>query len=350
MKRRLLCLLLAALLTVGLTGCGETGRRSVTYTDAFDTVTTFTAYGVSQTEFSAGARRLHEKLLEYHRLYDIYTDYAGLANLKTLNDRAGGDPVALSAPVLDLLEYGLQAYRDTDGRVNILFGAVLELWHACRKQAQQQPEAATLPETAALRAAAAHTDPACLVIDRAAGTARLTDAKARVDVGAVAKGYAAERLAEFVRQELGWRWALINVGGNIRAVGGKGAENRPFIIGLQNPDTDSAKTYIATVSLAEGSVVTSGDYQRYYTVDGQRYAHIIDVDTLYPAARMRAVSVVCADSARADVLSTALFTLPAEAGQRWVEQLPGVEALWVQTDGSLVYSAGFAAYLTEEIG
>ena len=164
------------------------------------------------------------------------------------------------------------------------------------------------------------------------------------------RGYAVERLAEFARQELGWRWVLINVGGNIRAVGGKGAANRPFTIGLQNPDTDSAKAYVATVSLPEGAVVTSGDYQRYYTVDGQRYAHIIDVDTLYPAARMRAVSVVCADSARADVLSTALFTLSVEAGQRWVEQLPGVEALWVQTDGSLVYSAGFAAYLTEEIG
>lgn len=350
MKRRLLCLLLAALLTAGLTGCRGTQRRSVTYTDGFDTVTTLTAYGISQAEFTAGAERLHEKLLEYHRLYDIYTDYAGIANLKTLNDRAGGEPVALSAPVLELLEYGLQAYRDTDGRVNILFGAVLELWHACRQQAQQQPETAALPEPTALRAAAAHTDPACLVIDRAAGTARITDAKARVDVGAVAKGYAVERLAEFARQELGWRWVLINVGGNIRAVGGKGAADRPFTIGLQNPDTDSAKAYVATVSLPEGAVVTSGDYQRYYTVDGQRYAHIIDVDTLYPAARMRAVSVVCADSARADVLSTALFTLSVEAGQRWVEQLPGVEALWVQTDGSLVYSAGFAAYLTEEIG
>ena len=77
----------------------------------------------------------------------------------------------------------------------------------------------------------------------------------KLDVGAVAKGYAAERLAEFVRQELGWRWVLINVGGNIRAVGGKGAADRPFTIGLQNPDTDSAKAYVATVSLPEGAVM-----------------------------------------------------------------------------------------------
>lgn len=350
MKRRLLCWLLIAALAVGMTGCGGGQRRSVTYMDAFDTVTTLTVYGLSQEAFSAGAERLHEKLLEYHRLYDIYTNYDGIANLKTLNDCAGGDPVALPAPILELLEYGLQAYEETDGRVNILFGAVLELWHASRQQAQQQPEAAALPAPAALRAAAAHTDPACLVIDREAGTACLTDAKARVDVGAVAKGYAVERLAEFVRQELGWRWVLLNVGGNIRAVGGKGAPNRPFTIGLQNPDADSAKAYVATVSLPEGAVVTSGDYQRYYTVDGQRYAHIIDVDTLYPAARMRAVSVICADSARADMLSTALFTLSVEAGQRWVEQLPGVEALWVQMDGSLAYSTGLGAYLAEEIG
>ena len=349
MRKRLLCLLLAALLAAGLAGCGSAQRHSVTYTDVFDTVTTVTAYGISQQSFSEGADRLHEKLLEYHRLYDIYTDYDGLNNLKTLNDRAGGDPVALTEPVLALLEYGLRAYEESRGRVNILFGAVLAQWHTCREEARQHPEHAALPPAETLRAAAAHTDPACLVIDRQAGTARLTDPEARVDVGALAKGYAAEQLARFVREELGWRSALLNIGGNIRAVGGKGMDGRPFTIGLQNPDTASAKAYVAAVSVTDRAVVTSGDYQRYYTVGGKRYAHIIDVDTLYPAARMRAVSVICPDSARADMLSTALFTLSVAEGQQWVETMDDVEALWVETDGSLVYSAGFAAYLTEEI-
>lgn len=350
MVKRLLCLLLTAVLAVGMAGCGGKQRHSVTYTDVFDTVTTITAYGISQNIFSDGAARLHEKLLEYHRLYDIYTAYDGINNLKTLNEQAGGDPVALSEPVLALLEYGLQAYEQSRGRVNILFGAVLEQWHTCRQAALQNPEAAALPATETLRAAATHIAPACLVIDRQAGTARLTDPAARVDVGALAKGYAAEQLAAFVQEELGWHSVLLNVGGNIRAVGGKGTAGRPFTIGLQNPDTESAKTYVAAVSVTDRAVVTSGDYQRYYTVDGQKYAHIIDPDTLYPAARMQAVSVICPDSTRADMLSTALFTLPVAEGRQWVESMEDVEALWVENDGTIVYSTGFAAYLTEEIG
>lgn len=354
MLKRVLCVLFSLLLAGGLVGCApfsSAPKRSQTYMDVFDTVTEITAYGMSAAEFETDVQKLYEELSAYHRLYDIYNTYPELSNLKTVNDAAGGAPVKVDGRILDLLEYGLDAYERSDGRVNILFGAVLSLWHDAREQGIANPDTASLPDEAALTAAAAHVSPDMLVIDRAAGTVRLTDPAARVDVGAIAKGYAVEQIARYAEEELGWSSALISVGGNIRAIGGKGGagSDTPFVVGIQNPDTSSAKTYLTTVNITDGSVVTSGDYQRYYTVDGKTYAHIVDPDTLYPAAYVRAVTVVCADSGLADVLSTALFCLPPAQGEALLGEFPNAHAVWVLTDGSLTYSDGFTAYMGDTV-
>lgn len=349
MGRRVLCGLLALLLcAAGLGGCAAlpgTPHRNAVWLDVFDTVSSLTVYGVEETAFTEGAQTLHDRLTAYHQLFDIYHTYAGVNNLKTVNDNAGR-PVTVTEPILALLELGLRAYEQTGGRVNILFGGVLSQWHVCRTQALEEPDKAALPAPAALEAAARHTDPATLVIDREAGTVCLTDPESRLDVGAVAKGYAAEQVARYAAEELGWDALLLDVGGNVRAVGGKPTPTgtAPFTIGVQNPNVDSALTYVETVKLQDAAAVTSGDYQRFFTVDGKRYAHIIDPDTLYPAAFVRAVMVVCPDSGMADVLSTALFTLPVEEGQALLQQFPDAEAMWMLTDGSLRYSPGFDTY------
>ena len=354
MAKRVWCVLLSLLLAGGLVGCApfsSAPKRSQTYMDVFDTVTEITAYGMSEAEFKADVQKLHDELTAYHRLYDIYNTYPEMNNLKTVNDAAGGAPVKVDSRLLDLLEYGLDAYTRTDGRVNILFGAVLSLWHEAREQGLADPEHAALPDTAALQAAGKHVSSETLVIDRAAGTVRLTDPAARVDVGAIAKGYAVEQIARYAEQELGWSSALVSVGGNIRAIGGKGGagSDTPFTVGIQNPDTASAKTYLTTVNITDMAVVTSGDYQRYYTVGGKNYAHIIDPDTLHPAEYVRAVTVVCADSGLADVLSTALFCLPPEQGEALLEKTSNAHAVWVLADGSLQYSEGFTTYMGESV-
>lgn len=354
MCKRVFCVLLSLLLAGGLVGCApfsSVPKRSQTYMDVFDTVTEITAYGMSETEFAADVQKLHDELAAYHRLYDIYNTYPDGNNLKTVNDAAGGAPVKVDGRILDLLEYGLDAYDKTDGRVNMLFGAVLSLWHDAREQGIADPENAALPDAAALTAASAHVSPDTLVIDRAAGTVRITDPAARIDVGAFAKGYAVEQVARYAEAELGWSSALISVGGNIRTIGGKGGaeSDTPFTVGIQNPDTESAKTYLTTVNIIDMAVVTSGDYQRYYTVNGKKYAHIIDPETLYPATYVRTVTVVCADSGLADVLSTALFCLSPDQGEALLAKLPNAHAVWVLTDGSLKYSQGAPAYMGESV-
>lgn len=345
MKKRpgciLLCfaLLFSLLNTVGCAPFFEQTKQETTYLDLFDTVSTVTVYGVDADTFAAQQEQLHDFLLEYHQLADIYHDYPGIHNLKTVNDAAGGDPVPVDERLIDLLEYGKDAYALTHGRVNILLGAVLQQWHDCREAANDDPAAATLPAASALAEGNKHTNPALLVIDRTHGTVCLTDRSARIDMGAIAKGYATEQAARFAAKTLGWTSAMLNIGGNIRTVGGKG--DAAFNVGIQNPDLFSAQAYLLTVPSANNAVVTSGDYQRFFTVDGKQYHHIIDPDTLFPAEYLHAVTVICPDSGTADLLSTALFTLPVEQGLELLNEFPSAEAVFVLPDGTLRYSDGF---------
>lgn len=346
MRRKIPCIFLAGLLVCVAVGCtplsfSTAQKQEASFTDLFDTSSTVTVYGVGEADFAGQIAALKEELTAYHQLCDIYHPYDGVTNLYDLN-RAGGKALVLDDRLLDVLEYGQKAYDETLGRVNICMGAVLSLWHTCRENAGEHPETAALPDQAALDEAMAHTDIRALVIDREAHTARLTDKSVTVDVGAIAKGYAVERAARFAREELGWTSAVLNIGGNIRVIGQKG--DGGFRIGVQNPDTASAKAYIAKVTVSDRSVVTSGDYQRFFTVDGVRYAHIIDPATGYPAAYCKAVTVICADSGRADMLSTALFATPLEDALAWADSLDGVEAIFVAQDGREWRTAGFADY------
>ena len=331
--KRLLWLIGALLL---LSGCG-TGlqRYEATYWDVFDTVTTVTGYAAGQAEFDAAAREIHDALLEYHRLYNIYESYDGLRNLKTVNDQAGIGPVPVDERILSLLQFAQTAWTETGSRVNAAMGSVLALWHDAREQALEDPDRAALPDRSALEEAALHTDLSALELDLEAGTAFLTDPDMALDVGALAKGYAVEQVAAAAPDHF-----LISVGGNVCATGPK-PDGTPWTVAVENPDGGD---FLKLLYAEDRSVVTSGDYQRYFELDGMRYHHIIDPDTLEPAAYWRSVTVVADSSAAADCLSTALFTLPQAEGQRLLDQW-GAEALWIGRDGAQVMSPGFSAYL-----
>lgn len=331
--KRLLWLIGVLLL---LSGCGTGMQRyEATYWDVFDTVTTVTGYAAGQAEFDAAAREIHDALLEYHRLYNIYESYDGLRNLKTVNDQAGIGPVPVDERILSLLQFAQTAWTETGSRVNAAMGSVLALWHDAREQALEDPDRAALPDRSALEEAALHTDLSALELDLEAGTAFLTDPDMALDVGALAKGYAVEQVAAAAPDHF-----LISVGGNVCATGPK-PDGTPWTVAVENPDGGD---FLKLLYAEDRSVVTSGDYQRYFELDGVRYHHIIDPDTLEPAAYWRSVTVVAESSAAADCLSTALFTLPQAEGQQLLDQW-GAEALWIGMDGAQVMSPGFSAYL-----
>jgi len=147
-------------------------------------------------------------------------------------------------------------------------------------------------------------------------------------------------------EERGITGYVLNVGGNVRTVGTKDG-GEMWTAGIRNPEESEEIPYVAYLSLAGESLVTSGSYQRYYTVDGKNYHHIIDAETLMPAEGYLSVSVVCADSADGDALSTALFCMTVEEGRALVRSMEGVEALWILPDGTQLQSDGFSQYLSE---
>ena len=333
MKRIPALLLILSVLLCGCAGAGEEQKQyTATFLTVFDTVTTIVGRDVSEESFTEKTQAVHDVLLHYHQLFDIYNEYEGLNNLKTINDHPG-EPVEVEQAVIDLLLDCKAYYALTNGRVNAAMGSVLYLWHEAREDGLNDFAGAYLPDADALTEAAQHTGWDNVVIDDEANTVTLTDPALRLDVGAIAKGWSVQRAAETAPEGL-----LISVGGNVCATGPKDASGTPWVVGVQDPD--GGENYLHTLYLTRGSMVTSGDYQRAYMVDGELYHHIIDPDTLYPGKLWRAVTVVCPDSGLADALSTALFLLPVEEGQKLLTQCESY-AMWVDADGEIFYSEGF---------
>lgn len=335
MKRTVSLILLFAML---LSGCAESPQTEkkqyqATFLTLFDTVTTIVGKADSEESFRMISQSIHDELLEYHQLFDIYNDYDGIANLKTINDNAGIAPVNVDERIIALLKDCKTFYEATGGKVNVAMGSVLQLWHEARNDGINDPANAYLPKREQLEAAAEHMDLSAVILDEAASTVFISDPLVRLDVGAIAKGWAAQRVCESAPSGL-----LISVGGNVCATGPKDEAGTPWVVAVQNPD--GGEEHLHTLYLSSGSMVTSGDYQRAYVVDGELYHHIIDPNTLYPSTHWRSVTIVCADSGLADALSTALFVLPLEEGQQLIQRFDA-HAMWVDREGKRFYSPEF---------
>ena len=334
--------LIAAALLGGCAANREPKRFEQTFFDVFDTVTTVILYDTSEKRANSRIDELHALLLDYHRLYDIYHAYDGMNNLNTVNQNAGKAPVPVDGRILDLIEYAKQMETLTNGRMNIAMGSVLTVWQTYRDAGLNDPGHAALPPMDELLAANAHADIESIVIDRAAGTLYLRDANMRLDVGAIAKGYAAQKAVEWMKQS-GTTAMLLSIGGNVCSIGAR-ADGTGWKVGIRDPYSDGN---LCVAQVSGQSVVTSGTYERFYTVDGKNYHHIIDPATLMPSTLYDSVTVIAEDSGLADALTTGLFCMPLEEGMALVASLPGTEALWVLSDGSQRMSGGFSAYLAQ---
>ena len=312
--------------------------------DYFDTVITVIGYENTKEEFDEVADEILAEFKEYHRLYSIYHRFEGLENLCTINEIVDGEhrTVTVDSRIIDMLLYSVEMYEKTGGIVNIAMGSVLSLWHSYRNLGMDDPSNASLPPMDKLIAAAEHTDIRDMVIDEENLTVTLTDPLMSLDVGAIAKGYATECVARSL-EERGITGYVLNVGGNVRAVGAKPTGEK-WTVGIEDPDGGE---YLEYLRLEGMSVVTSGSYQRYYYVEGKPYHHIIHPDTLMPAEGFTSVSVVCRDSGLGDAFSTALFCLPLTEGLALVEETPGVEVMWISADGTKTVSSGWNEYVKE---
>ncbi len=317
----------------------EIQRRTASYLEFFDTVSQIIGYENDETVFNDVCSQVYSILEEYHRLTDIYHSYSGINNLYTVNKNAGVQPVKVDRKLIDMLLFAEDMSELTNGMFDITIGSVLSIWHEHREDADYDPASASLPSYEELSQAKLHSGADKLIIDADASTVYLTDPLASLDVGGIAKGYTTEIIAKYLQSQ-GITGYALNIGGNIRLIGKRGDGNG-WTAGIQNPDLDPDKPYLFKVEISDTSLVTSGDYQRYYYVDGVKYHHIIHPETLMPVNNFRAVSILCNDSGVADCLSTALFNMSLDDGKALVESLDSVDALWILPDGTVKMTDNF---------
>ncbi len=320
--------LLAILLAAPLTGCARSaGKHSVTYWDTFDTVISITGYAQSRQAFDDAAEQAHQELIRLHKVFDRYhdtPDLNGLFALNTQRDMAGPLDEDLTA-VLQLCE---AMYDKADRKVDPSLGNVIDLWNACREDGKRVP---TMDQLRAARGGAGFGS------EQALGRGDV------IDLGAVAKGYAVEKAAAILEKTM--PSFLIDGGGNVRAGGAPLDGRDAWTVGLTDP-RDPGKVLLK-LRAKDVSIVTSGGYQRYYEVNGVRYHHIIDPDTLMPGDKFLQTTAITKDSGLADYLSTALFLMDYERGRALVESMDGVDATWVLNDGSLQMTDGASALIQD---
>ena len=298
------------------------------YYDLFDTVSYIYSYkGDSEEEFTENCDEVYYFLQKYHILFDIYHEYSGVNNLCTINKNAGGDYLDVDPLLIEFLLYAKEMNDLTYGEMDVMMGSLLSLWHDARNSSPSY-----LPTDSDLKEAEKYIGFQFIDIDVENNRVRINDSNARIDVGALGKGYATEKAAELLEKK-GISSYVLNIGGNIRIIGTKldGSGWSTGIRDPKNPDGDFA----VTIEVKDTAVVTSGSYERYFVVDGVKYPHIIDKDTLYPARYYDSLTVITKDSGLADCLSTALYCMPLEEGKKLVESLDGVECIWIEPDGNI---------------
>ncbi len=317
-----------------LAGCAAGGDRegagdadatapATSSTFAFDTYCTFTAYGDD-----AAPALLAKACARYDALFDLYDPASDIARVNA----AGGAPVAVDPETADAVEAALALSEELDGLFDITIGAVSTLWDF---------HEGVRPDDDAIAQALPHVDWRRVVVDRTdaeAPTIALGDASAKLDLGAIAKGFIADRLCRLVEDETDARAVALSLGGNIAYVGEK-PDGGLWTTGIRDPNDPGGSRIIGTARTRAGSLVTSGLYERTFDEGDVTYWHILDPATGMPVATdVVSVTVWCPSSTRADALSTALFVAGSARGVAIVDGLDDTAAYFVLADGSRVES------------
>lgn len=303
---------------------------ATSYTSGFDTYISLIGYTDSQETFDQYFKYVSDQFMAYDQLFDIYDSYEDINNIKTINDQAGLAPVKVDQAIIDLLLEAQKFEELSNHEFDISFGAVFKVWHKYRELANESDGIGTIPSMEELMASKEFTGMDYLVIDDEANTVYLTNENVSLDVGGIAKGFAAEQIAQGLIKQ-GLTIGIVDAGGNNRIIGSK-PNYETWKVGVQNPAGNGS--LVVVESDKEISFVTSGDYQRFYAdVEGNRYHHIIDPATLYPATHYRSVSIITGNSGQADALSTSLFTLDFEDGLTLIENYRSlghdIEVIWI---------------------
>ncbi len=327
MIKKLLALCLALTLLGGCQTSRALEKKSVVgfY---FDTVITLSAY----VEDDAPLKEALDECARYEKLFSRTVEGSDVWRI----NEAGG-PIAVAPETAEMLREGLKISEASGGAFDPTVEPETKLWNF-------SAETPALPDAQALAEAATHVDYRKLVLD--GDTVSLPDDMG-LDLGGIAKGYIADRLSEFLRAR-GVSSALINLGGNVLTIGRRATDDQPWVVGIQDPEAEGGANKV-TFRAENLSVVTSGNYQRFFIMNGIRYHHLLDPATGWPVENgLDSVTILSESSAVGDALSTACYVLGLDKGMELVKQYDGVDAVFIGTDGSVTMTDGAKALVADE--
>ncbi|MGI6357748.1 MAG: FAD:protein FMN transferase [Bacillota bacterium] len=254
------------------------------------------------------------------------------SEISQVNQQAGSEPVQVSADTFEVVQQALRFAELTGGKFDPTIQPVVSLWKIGSPEAR-------VPTPEEIGAYLAFVDYHLIELNAKTKSIFLPLAGMGLDLGGIAKGYAADEAVTIMRQ-YGIRNGIISLGGNLYAIGQNPAGDRPWRIGVQDPE-DTRNTYVAVLEPVDETMVTSGAYERYLIADGKVYHHIIDPDTGYPAETdVLSSTIVATSSIDADALSTSVFILGREQGMQLIESLPGIEAVVIDKEHRVYVTTG----------
>lgn len=338
-RGQILLIIGLGLLVVGVTVFLSERRIKEYRSEQFlmDTLVSIKVYGDDAATLPAAVAAAYGEMHRIAALVDRFpaagTEDCRRSDVCRINEMAGIGPVRVDADTLAMLLLAKKYHDLSDGAFDVTIGPVMDLWDFAGDH-PKVPASQSIVDTLPL------VDIESLVVNAVESSVYLRKVGMKLDLGALAKGYATEKaLQALVRQ--GIKKALIDAGGNIRVLGSN-ARNAPWRIGIKDPR--KADALVAIVALEDAAAVTSGDYYRYFEAGGKRYHHILDPRSGYPASENMSMTVLCPDAGLADLLSTAFFVMKVEEALPLAERL-GVNLVMVNAEGRIFHTSGLAAHL-----
>ena len=260
---------------------------------------------------------------------NIFTVNRQDSDVMAINHAAGSHAVVVSAPVFDLIRCAKAVSQLPESSFNFTIGPLVKRWKIGFS-------GHSVPDASDLQALLALTDPDDVILDEPSRSVFLQKAGMEIDLGAIAKGYIADVVRDYLHQEKVTD-ALINLGGNVQTLGA-GAEGA-WAIGLKKPFS-TPDALVGVINVKGKSVVTSGIYERYFESEGQRYHHILDPKTGYPLDNeLLSVTVISDDSIDGDIYTTLLYGMGVEKSLRYLWDIPDIEAIFVTKDQQVIFSS-----------
>ncbi|HHY11403.1 MAG TPA: FAD:protein FMN transferase [Firmicutes bacterium] len=322
-RGRIQAVLVLAVLVISLSGCSLLGGKGKPVEKQvfgiMDTDISIKAYG------SNAGEAIGRAIDEIRRLDSLLSAYDPDSEVSAVNNMAGEAPVRVSGDTLAVIERALYFAEVSGGVFDPTIFPVAKLWSVARERKQ-------VPSREEVSAALEFVDYRQVYIDRDEGTVFLAKKGMGIDLGAIAKGYAVDKMAEILRTAKVQSF-LINAGGNVYA-GSRKPDKALWRIGITDPR--NPEDIIGVMPAEDTAIVSSGDYRRYFTVDGTVYHHIIDPRTGYPSETSRGTTVFLPSSTDADALSTAMFILGPDGSESMLSEFPGIGVIFITQDGSIV--------------